>query len=242
MVFMSKNQNQTWLVLLVVVLGCFSSGCRSGLNQVSDKNVSQLVKQLAPQGKMAEYQFDPEKEAMVCVETAIAVGKAGHLKEAIRLYEKALTHTPDESEILLQLAPLYAQSGRSDRAIGIYQKLIETEEGNQECLNNYAWTLMESGRLRSAKTLVSNGLTNFPDSEKLITTLAVINYKQGYRTTAFDLFSEVLGQHAAHHNLAILDIDSKDRINAKFHVDKAMQINPNPLTVQLSNAINEMAE
>ncbi len=237
-----KNQNYAALLIIFAVFGCLNLGCRSGVPKGVENNVSQLVRQLDPKSEMVSQQPNPKEEAEICIETAVAVAKAGHLKEAIRLYEKALTLSSDDAEILVQLAPLYAQSGDSEQAINTYQRLMETEKLHPDLLNNYAWTLMEAGRLNAAKDLANNGLANFPDSEKLITTLAVINYKQGNRSTAFDLFSKALGQHAAHHNMAVLDVDSENEKNAKAHINKAMQINANPLTVQLSNAINGLVE
>jgi hypothetical protein len=75
-----------------------------------------------------------------------------------------------------------------------------------------------------------------------MTTSAVISYKQGDRAAAFELFSTALGQHAAHHNLAVLDIDSKNEATAKSHIEKAMQLRPNSLTSQLADAIDEVGE
>ena len=237
-----KNQNYAALLLMLAALGCLNLGCRSGVQKGVENNVSQLVRQLDPKSEMVSHQPEPQEEAEICVETAVAVAKAGHLREAIRLYEKALTLSPDDTAILLQLAPLYAQAGDSERAINTYQKLIESEKPNPDLLNNYVWTLMEAGRLKAAKALVNNGVADFPDSKKLITTSAVISYKQGDRAAAFELFSTALGQHAAHHNLAVLDIDSKNEVTAKSHIDKAMQLRPNSLTSQLANAMNEVGE
>ncbi len=237
-----KNQKCAALLTILVVMGFFNVGCRSGVQKGVENNVSQLVRQLDPQSEIVSKPFKPQDESEICVETAVAVAKAGHLKEAIRLYEKALTLSPDDAGILLQLAPLYAQSGDSEQAIEAYQRLMETEKSNPDLLNNYVWTLMEAGRLETAKAFANSGIASFPDSKKLITTSAVISYKQGDRAAAFELFSRALGQAAAHHNLAVLDIDSQNDVIAKSHIDKAMQIQPNPLTSQLASAIAEVGE
>ena len=237
-----RKQNCAVLFLAVAVLGSSSLGCRSGVQKGIDNNVSQLVRQLDPKGEIDSRQPDPDKEAQICIETAIAVSKAGHLREAIRLYEKAYSLSPNDADILRQVAPLYAQSGDIEQAINAYQKLMETEKSSPDLLNNYAWTLMEAGMLKTAKDVVSGGLASFPKSEKLMTTSAVISYKQGNRAAAFELFSKALGEQAAHHNLAVLDIDSKNEVSAKSHIDKALQLRPNSLTRQLANAMDEVVE
>lgn len=251
---MNKNLILGLGITSLVVFSSFSCGCRSGIPKNGNSDVNQLVNRLDPQGiglgqgigqnagtvangKSTVHRFDPLKESAICTETAASVAKAGHLKEAIRLYEKARSLSPDDLSIAKQLAPLYAQAGNFDQAIGVYQDLMRTEKNDPELVNNFAWTLMEGERLDEAKALASSGLASFPESKNLNGTLAVIMYKQGDRKSALELFSKALGEHAAHHNLAVLDIDSKDRVAAQNHLNRAMEVKSSPLTIRLSDAM-----
>ena len=242
---MTKNQSFGLLLICLVTFGSFATGCgRSLQKQASNNDLYQLVNRLEStdsptSGKSSDVRFAPAQECMVCIKTAGAVAKAGHLKEAIRLYEKAQTLSPKDSSITRQLAPLYAQAGDFDRSINAYHELMRTDGRDPEFLNNFAWTLMEGNQLEQAKALASNSLQSFPDSRNLASTLAVIYYRLGNRESAFKLFSKVYGEHAAHHNLAVLDVDSRNEAPAKTHLEKAMRLKDNPLTAQLSKAIVE---
>lgn len=239
---MTKNQSLGLLLVCAAMFISFATGCGNGLQKHTNSDLNQLVNRLEPNGSSIQarqtgVQFDPAKESALCIQTAVAVSKAGHFREAIRLYEKAQTLSPNDSSIARQLAPLYAQAGDYDRSINAYQVLMKTHGRDPEFLNNFAWTLMEGNRLGEAKDLAMSSLNSFPNSKNLTSTLAVIHYRSGDRTSAFNLFSKAYGEHAAHHNLAVLDIDSKKEATAKSHLEMAMRIKDNPVTAQLSDAV-----
>ncbi|MEZ6090018.1 MAG: tetratricopeptide repeat protein [Pirellulaceae bacterium] len=110
--------------------------------------------------------------------------------------------------------------------------------------NNYAWTLMESGRLDEAMAEAIRGLNNDVDNVRLRTTLATIHYRRGDGTQALHHFERALGTTAAHYNLAILDIDSGNFDSARNHLqlanhDPNLIASSNKLLAALDTSIND---
>jgi cytochrome c-type biogenesis protein CcmH/NrfG len=57
-------------------------------------------------------------------------------KEAVRLAEKALKISPDNSAIMDTLACAYAENGQFDKAVALAEKLVEKRK-NDECLTTH---------------------------------------------------------------------------------------------------------
>ena len=165
-------------------------------------------------------------EVEVCLETARSVAAAGHAREAILLYEKAeqLSGEPKHRE----LAPLYAASGNTTKALERYREAVRYAQDDAELRNNLAWTPMEAGQLEESIEIARQGLLRQPNHPRLKTTSAVAEFKLGNRERAFELFRSVQGEAAAHHNIAMLEIDAgnesaaNDRLaQAASHTDHA---------------------
>ena len=226
-------------VALLVGLGvaCVFSGCHSFTQSFSPKETARFIPSFGPQSDGVEEQLDPEYEAEIILATANHVGSQGHFTEAIRLYEKALTLTPQDLSIDLKLAPLYAESGNMDAALRCYQKCMDKGHEDPEFINNFAWSLMQAERLQEAESLASKTLKKHPDSKQLVSTLAMIQYRLGNPEAALDLFTRAYGEAAAHHNLAILEIDSGKVDEAKPHLQRALELHSEPSTIALAKAV-----
>ncbi|WP_236615690.1 tetratricopeptide repeat protein [Rhodopirellula europaea] len=164
-------------------------------------------------------------ERLLCLETAKTVARQGHTAEAIKLYERAEQLDPTAAPVDAKLAPLYADVGNSDAAIERYKRCLLRSPNDIELANNFAWTLMEAGRFDQAISEIDQALQAEPDNVRLRSTLAVIHYRQGDHPGALRHFEKAYGSDAAHHNLAILDIDNGNFESAKTHLQIAKQSN-----------------
>ena len=162
-------------------------------------------------------------ERSLCMETANTVARKGHAVEAIKLYEHAERLDPDAAPLDSKLAPLYAAVGEQDASIERYRRCIKISPNDIELSNNFAWTLMEAQRFDQATAEANRGLQNEPDNARLLSTLAMVHYRQGDQAKALRLFEQAQGSSAAHHNLAILDIDAGKLEAAKKHLQTAKQ-------------------
>lgn len=203
--------------ILRLLLGCILfTGCQA----MGDKGRRDLI---SPLSSVTADQRPPRllshryNERKLCIETAETVAANGHAREAIQLYEKAEGLEPNAEPLDLQLAPLYAQIGDSRQAIDRYRRAIKSGNATAEVYNNLAWTLIESGQPNEAIEAVQQGLSAAPDNDRLRATHAVALYKLGDRLKSLEAFRELYGPAAAHHNLAVLDVDSGQLDSAAEH-------------------------
>ena len=203
------------LIGCVLLTGCYAMGDKGRRDLISPLS-SVSADQRAPRLLSQRY-----NERKLCIETAETVAAKGHAQEAIELYEKAEGLEPKRDPLDLQLAPLYAQTGDSRQAIERYRRAIESGKATAEVYNNLAWTLIESGQPNEAIEAVQEGLAAAPANERLRATQAVALYRLGDRVQSFEAFSELYGPAAAHHNLAVLDVDSGQFESAAEHAQLA---------------------
>ena len=160
-------------------------------------------------------------ERKLCLETAKTLAQQGHASEAIQLYEKAESLAPSASRLDLELAPLYAQTGDSERSILRYENAIADGKDSEDVFNNLAWTLAESEKLDEASVVIHRGLQQTPNSERLRGIQAVVFYRQGQREKAMQTFKDLYGDSAANHNMAVLDVQYGSIDSAVEHANRA---------------------
>lgn len=197
----------------------------SGCGGIPKNHESNFLKPLASSPSIeSKRKHEPmPSERSLCMETAKTVAGQGHAAEAIKLYERAEQLDPSAAMLDAELAPLYADVGKQDAAIERYQRCIVSTPKDIELSNNFAWTLMEAARFDQAIAEANRGLKIAPDNIRLRSTLAMIYYRQGNRAAALKQFEQAHGRAAAHHNLAILDIDTGNLDDAKTHLQMANQ-------------------
>ncbi|MFK7819749.1 MAG: tetratricopeptide repeat protein [Planctomycetaceae bacterium] len=195
-----------------------SVGC-SGLKK---KQNDGLVKPLAAVSNEAPTRPQPFRdERALCMETAQTVAEQGHAHEAIKLYLRAEQLGPSQLPLDRQLAPLHAQTGDFDAALQRYARLVSEAPEDADLCNNFAWTLMEAQRYGDAISQARRGLSIDADNTRLRSTLAMIHYRQGDPSSALAEFATAKNSTAAHHNLAVLDIDAGNLSSAQEHLRKA---------------------
>ncbi len=187
----------------LLVLSC---SCLVGCNLLREVENREMVPQFET-AKMRE-NVSPLNERELCVQTAQKLAAKGHATEAIKLYEKAERLESNDQSYDLELASLFAQKGDSNTAVGRYEKAIANGHTNASTFNNLAWTLMDMGQADEALETVKRGLAVASDDERLRATQAVILHHKGDRENALSNFEAIYGPSAAHHNMAILDLEA----------------------------------
>jgi Flp pilus assembly protein TadD len=207
-------------IVLTILLALTHSGCSS----LERKSSDQFLKPLNSSRPNTPRFGGKADERNLCVETAKAVAKKGHASEAILLYEKAEQLDPKAESLDLQLAPLYAQTGQTEKAVSRYQRVVAQGAATSEVYNNLAWTLIEANRHRAAETVILQGLGPHPGDERLRSTRAIVLYELGRREEAIEKFTELYGPAGSHHNVAVLDLDHGRIKDALAELATATQI------------------
>lgn len=209
--------------LFLAVLMIAAAGC-------SMLSKSQAPQFLAPLNSQAPAESLPptvQSEQELCRTTAKTVASKGHTQEAIKLYERS-EHLDESKPANMELAPLYAQVGDFDASVKRYRTAIAEGDADPELWNNLAWTLMEKGDLAEAMRATEQGLLQSPTHKRLLATSALLQYKSGDSAQAFEMFSQLYGAEAAHHNLAILELEHGRVEQARHHATLATQSGNSP--------------
>ena len=214
--------DKSLLLIGALLAGCMmsvSTGCRT----VQKNSSTEFLKPLdvGPNPARGRSLASDLSERELCLKTAELVAAKGHATEAVKLYEKAERLEPNGERFDLELAPLYAQLGKTDLAITRYRSAIAKGRASDEVLNNLAWTYLESGRHAEAMKTIQQGLIIEPESNRLQATQAVLLYQSGDREGCFQKFSDLYGESAGHHNLAMLDLESDNLASAFQHASLA---------------------
>lgn len=217
-----------FLIVMPAILS-LCGGCQNLRRGVELNPGNHLREHIDPASKLLDLN-DVADERIVCVETARSVAASGHVREAILLYEKAEKLSPREPAFDRELAALYAQAGNYEMAVSRYRKL-KLDKNDVDTINNLAWTLMEAEQYEAALAETKKGLAFDPDHVRLASTQACIHYRLGDRQTAYEIFHKHLGESAAHHNLAILDVDAGNEQSARKQIRQAMDTSSEPRSI-----------
>ena len=213
-----------------------SSGCGGFKQNRESEFLKPLASSLLNENETRREPLPSERS--LCIETAKTVAAKGHAAEAIKLYERAEQLAPTAAPLDVEIAPLYADVGNQDAAIQRYQRCVQRKPNDVDLSNNFSWTLMEAERFDQAITEANRGLQSDPNNVRLRSTLAMVHYFKGDRAAALKHFEQAHGYTAAHHNLAILDIDAGNLNAAKTHLQIAKQSSqPNSKTELLVSAL-----
>ncbi len=188
--------------LTLALLG-FQIGCTSFKKVANEPLLKPMSGDRSPQ-----FSGGKSSERKLCMETAKAVAEQGHAIEAIKLYERAEELGSARQRFDLELAPLYAQVNQLDQAIGRYQEVIQQGDATAEVYNNLTWTLIEAKRYGEAQSALDASLRQYPGDERLLGTQACLAYHRNDHEAAFQQFANLYGDTAAHHNLAVLEIEN----------------------------------
>jgi Flp pilus assembly protein TadD len=114
--------------------------------------------------------------------------KAGDLKGAIALYQKALTNAPDDEDLHFNLGVAYARSGSLTNAEAHYREALRLLPDYPEAQNNLGNLLLNSGRMQEAEPHLAKAVESMPEYAVAQNSLGVLRQKQSRTNEALACF------------------------------------------------------
>ncbi len=152
----------------------------------------------------------------------------GNLNQAISNYEKGLELNPTDMETIMWLGPLYAISGKKDKAKQAFEKAVKISQG--------MWKEADKEMKAILTFLDSNAYTEFLQDEEASKYLS-----QGDMNSAIEACQEKIIQEPKilkwHFYLAVLYSIKEENKEAKEEFKKVISLAPNSSEAKLSKAI-----
>ncbi len=155
-------------------------------------------------------------------------------KEALRLFERAVTLAPTLKEARLGLASTLYQTGDANRAVTVYQELLRQYPNDIRVLNDLAWILQEHTRgYDAALELANRGLASDPNEVHLLDTRGTILSKMPDRLADarndFEKLARLSAPDTRQKATALLNLGRtcaklNDPARAKQHLQDALEI------------------
>ena len=120
---------------------------------------------------------DPTENAAVVKTLATLYGNKGELEKAIAYFEQAATLTPNDSEIMANLALTLVRAGRTSEALEPLTRAIELRPEELRLLNLKAEILYRQGKLEGSRDLLRHSLALRPDQPRIKAALAEVEAK-----------------------------------------------------------------
>lgn len=172
----------------------------------AEKKYSEILK-LAPNNAnvlnlfgLLKYQNKQFEEAISYIKKAVEINPSAYfydnlgsvyrdsekLKDAIEAYKKALELTPNDFEILFNLAFTYKKDNQTDKAIETYQKALSINPDSADIYFNLGNLYEEKNESQTALSYYEKAIKYKPDDKEINYFLAILylktkNFKEGWK-------------------------------------------------------------
>ncbi len=165
------------------------------------------------------------------VNEALNLQNAGKHTQALKIYDKLLKHSPNNSRLLFLLGSLYGQMGNFDKCITSLRKSIQINPNQVDANNFLAFAYEYSGKLEAALKSYNNTLQINPENETALLNKANILAKLNRNNEARMNYEQALNLYPNNPVLlnnfsAFLQLQ-EDYAAAEELVKRAITINPN---------------
>lgn len=127
----------------------------------------------------------PERKEFWGLE-AFALLKLEKTAEAEKLLTDALTHAPDDENLLFSLGGVQDEIGKKDEAMRTMERLLALNPRNYQALNYVGYTLADKNiELHRALALIKAALEERPDADYIVDSLAWAQYRLGFLDEAW---------------------------------------------------------
>lgn len=169
-------------------------------------------------------------KATPTAELYTAVGRlheeSGQFQEALKQYEKALSHTPDYLGALLGYARVKDHFGDTAEATKLYQRAVKAHPDKAAVYNNLGAFYGRHDKLNEAVAALKRAVRLEPNQPKYRNNLAVIFVEMGRTKEAFEQLRETSPEAVAYYNLGYLLSKKGQSRAAAHHFDMALRIDP----------------
>lgn len=208
-----------WLILLLC-----GSGCTSAV--LHPPRLNELFEPRDRAGANGPQIWSANQTAQACVTTAVDLEQAGHLREAIALYEKARQHDPALPFVTHRLAVLYDLAGETAKAQTEFTRALKERPGDAGLLNDLGQFHAQHQNLSQAEIELRKAVAADPQEPRARINLAVVLAHQGRHQEGFEMFAEAVGPAAAHSNLGVLLAKEGQTEAAIEHFQQALALDP----------------
>lgn len=177
-----------------------------------------LIKQLRDEGETAP---------ILDLYQALALQLEGFYGEAERILVEYRKKEPRDTRGLKALALLYADTERTDEAIGTLQRVVEIDDKDPEAWNNLGFLLLSAGRPEEAQTALEQAVGLDGTIPKYRNNLGFALAANGHWRQAFEAFQSAGRTGEAHYNLAVAYELADDGDQALRHYKKTIEYDPN---------------
>lgn len=171
--------------------------------------------------------YQQSQSTMAALMIADTYEKAGELEKAREFVEQHFTTKPNDGPLQLFYANLLLKSDK-EKSIEVFSQLLIKEPDNIAVLNNLAWTLLETNKLKEATAHIEKAMSLAPRNPDVLDTYGAVLLASGKVDQAIQRFEDSLSvrpDHAAvmlNYADALIKKGEKDR--AKAVLDKILTL------------------
>jgi tetratricopeptide (TPR) repeat protein len=178
------------------------------------------------------HKIAPENTDIIFLMAQISISQ-NYFEDAIPLLESGLKLAPQRTDFQAALGDSYFMSGKVDKSIEIFKKLIEIEPSAR----SYAFmgiSYRHLGRFDEAKQCLEQGLKLEPRNPTLLFNLGFIEERQGDAAAAETMFTQILKENPTYSDalleLANLRVSEKKLTEAEELLKKYVKVSRDPGT------------
>ncbi len=179
--------------LVAAIAGCAQTG---PVVEAPTGEITLPSKEEAPAVSPPVVAPETTKSHLVFLEAAEYIDR-GQLKEAIRVYEKALQSRPESAMLRYNLGNVYFQSGLVDKAITEYERALVIDPQDRDSHINLGVAYYEKGLVEESISEYKKALAIDPDDPEAHYNLGVAYERKGLQAKAdreFDMYRELTGK------------------------------------------------
>jgi tetratricopeptide (TPR) repeat protein len=162
---------------------------------------------------------------------ALAMGEmlesVGNIAGAQEQYENSLKSDPKSLNAALALARVYAQQGRPEAAMKVYQAAEKHHRRNPALFNDKALLLADQKDWPAAVAALRTATRLQPSESKYHNNLGMVLAASGNYEEAYKEFREAVGAGPAHYNIALMLLQDERPEEARNHLERAVAAMPN---------------
>ena len=174
----------------------------------------------------SEPDFDAIESADACIAVASELEKAGRDKEAIALYQRALTFNPAHKNVVRRLACLSARIGQDDSARTHFEAALIQSPRDARLINDFGYFLFSRGEYKAAEKQQRRAIKLAPKSELFKSNLAMTLAAMRQYDESLEVFEHLVGPAAARSNVAVLMARNGDTDRAETILKDAQVLDP----------------
>lgn len=169
----------------------------------------------------------------------------GDRNGALATAYQAVADNPVNPTVSFFAGTLEELVGNMQKAEELYRKALALDPNFAPAANNLAYLMLQNGEdTNAALALAQVARQKMPDSASAADTLAWIYYQKGLYSFAADLLREALRRDpnnaTYHYHLGMVYQKQNKQLEARKHLQKALQIDPNyPAAEQIRSILNQ---